>query len=762
MAKTGRRLTVQGTVQGVGFRPFVYRLAREGGLVGQTYNAPEGLVVEVTGRAAPLDDFEARLAAEAPPQAVVQHIRSEPMPACADDEFRITPSTAEGRLDALVPPDIASCSRCLAETADPGDRRAGYPFTNCTDCGPRYTIVHRLPYDRADTTMADFALCEACAAEYSDPGDRRFHAQPNACARCGPRVWLTDPSGAPLATDDPLHAARKRLARGQLGAVQGLGGFHLACDATKAEVVERLRRRKNRPHRPFAVMARDLDVLRRLALVGDQEAALLRSWRAPIVLLTPRPGGLPDAVNGTSGALGAMLPYTPLHRLLLQGACDVLVMTSGNHRGAPMAHTHDEAWAHLSELVDFFLLHDRPIARRVDDSVVRPTAHAPVLLRRSRGWVPEPIALPRSGADQLALGGDLKGTCTATRGAQAFVSQHLGDLEHPQNQTFLHSAAEDLLRLLGTTPGRVIHDAHPDYHTTRLAKVTAKTLGCPTLAVQHHHAHALACLADNGWDAPALAVVLDGQGWGPDDTVWGGEILAVDGLAYDRLAHLRPLPLPGGDRAAAEPWRMAAAVLHLGAPDTAARLLRAQLPVDVSDEVLHGVLALCGGHNTLRTSSTGRLFDAAASLLGLCHKTTFEGQAAMLLEHAATQCDTPELGDYRPARPHRNPPWEIDLLPLLMALTPLAKTSEGRNQGARIFHNTVIAALREATESARRHTGLSTVALSGGVLQNRLVHDTLISQLTEADFRVLVHRQVPPNDGGLSLGQAWAGALADH
>ena len=757
------RITVEGTVQGVGYRPFVLRLARSLGLTGRAYNAPTGLVLEVAGDTANLGALVHRLRDEAPAQAEVQRIdvRSADPGADLAHEFQLMASTDDGPLLALIPPDIASCHRCLAETANPQDRRYGYPFTNCTDCGPRYTIVRQLPYDRATTTMSGFALCATCDAEYATPENRRFHAQPNACPRCGPRVWLTDPSGTPLQIDDALDEAARLLAQGQIGGVQGLGGFHLACDATQAEAVQRLRQRKDRPHKPFAIMARDLDVTRTLAEVTDGEVALLRSWRAPVVLLKPRPGSLPDAVSGTSGLLGVMLPYTPLHKLLLAGPCEALVMTSGNHRGAPLAHTHDEGLAQLGELVDFFVLHDRPIHRRVDDSVVRSTAHEPVLLRRSRGWVPAPLPLPRAGPEQLAVGGDLKATCTVTRGNQAFVSQHVGDLAHPEALTFLETTAADLISLLGTRPARVVHDAHPDYHATRLATTLAAKLDCPRLAVQHHHAHALACLADNGWDQPALAIVLDGAGYGPDQTVWGGELLAVDGLDFRRLAHLIPLDLPGGDRAAAEPWRMAAAVLHRQDADHATERLRRLIPADlVRDEVLQGVVALCANGATAKTSSAGRLFDAAASLLGLGHLTTFEGQAAMALEQAASQSDTREVAPYHLVPGVDNAPLRVDLLP---ALADLDSTPHpGRTaRVARIFHNTLVEAFAEAALRARDDTGLSTVALSGGVLQNRLVHDGLVARLTSAGLQVLVHRGVPPNDGGLSLGQAWAGVLAD-
>jgi hydrogenase maturation protein HypF len=756
--RVGVRVTVQGTVQGVGFRPFVYRLARSLGLSGRAYNAPAGLVLEVTGPPDALDALPERLRTEAPPQAVVRHIDVRSAAVASGGDFRLVPSADDGQLQTLVPPDLASCDRCLAETADATDRRHGYPFTNCTDCGPRFTIVRRLPYDRAATTMAGFDLCAACAAEYADPGDRRFHAQPNACPDCGPRAWLTDPEGAPLDVDDPLEEARQLLARGRIGAILGLGGFHLACDATRDGPVGRLRQRKDRPHKPFAVMARNMDVVRRLARLTDAEAALLRGWRKPIVLLPPRPGGLPDVVSGTSGWLGVMLPYTPLHMVLLAGPCDVLVMTSGNHRDAPMAHTHREGLDQLGSVVDFFLLHDRPIHRRADDSVVRTMAGGPTLLRRSRGWVPEPVTLPRGGSDQLAVGGDQKTTCAVTRGDQAFVSQHVGDLAHPAAQAFLRAAAADLQALLGTRPTRVIHDAHPDYHATRLATALAAALHCPHLAVQHHHAHALACLADNGWDAPALAVVLDGAGYGPDGTVWGGEILAVNGLRCDRLAHLTTLPLAGGDRAAAEPWRMAAAVLHRQDPDTAAERLRRIVPgALVPDRVVHGVLALCGSGHVPRTSSAGRLFDAAASLLGLCHLTTFEGQAAMGLEQAAGTSHTQDVSPYRVVRSDGDAPGRIDLLPTLTAL----RDETDKARGARIFHNALVEALSEAAALARDRTGLDVVALSGGVLQNRLVHDGLVARLGARGFRVLVHRQVPPGDGGLSLGQAWAGVLAD-
>jgi len=760
MARQRLRVTVEGVVQGVGFRPFVHRLATRLGLGGTVRNSGDGVTLEVEGEDGATDRFVEELRREPPPLAELRSVDVEALAPLGEVAFCVlTSSAATTASRILVPPDVATCPACLEELRDPSNRRYRYPFINCTDCGPRFTIIEALPYDRPQTGMKGFELCPDCRREYTSISDRRYHAQPVACPRCGPRVWLADPRGEAVDTPDPPGQAARRLERGEIGAIRGLGGFHLACDGSSAAAVERLRERKRRPHKPFAVMARDVDAVRRFARLGPEEREILEGWRRPIVLLEALPDGpLCAAVGGSSAWVGAMLPYTPLHQLLLESAaCPALVMTSGNLRDEPIICEPDEALAKLGGVVDFFLLHDRPIVNRADDSVVALMSAAGARsvspVRRSRGYVPAPIALPRGGPSVLALGADLKNTCCVTRGDQALCSQHVGDLEHPDAADLLGDTARRLCTLFGVSPELVVYDLHPDYHSSRLA---AELLpGAATLALQHHHAHALSCLAENLHDGPALALTLDGTGHGTDGAVWGGELLRVDGLDFDRLAHLRYLPLPGGDRAAREPWRMALAVLGQALGPRLPDAARALPPFSARPELAAAVLALAGRPGACPlTSSTGRLFDAVASLLGLRQEATFEGQAAMELEEAARAA-----GDLSESFPWRRVGDTIDLLPAVARLVD--ERLEGRSAAelARVFHNTLAAALVETSAELARITGIATVALSGGALQSRILHRLLVDGLQERGLRPLWQTRVPPNDGGLSLGQAWAGLL---
>ncbi len=756
------RLTVQGTVQGVGFRPFVFRLAARYALAGTVLNDPHGVHIEVEGPPAATAAFAEALLAEAPPLSDIRSVARVAIAPTGARAFVILPSPP-GRNDAvLVPPDVATCAACLAELADPHDRRHRYPFTNCTDCGPRYTIIRAVPYDRPQTTMAGFPLCPRCRAEYEDPLCRRFHAQPNACPDCGPHVWLCDPQGGSIAAADPIAALHERLAAGQIAAIQGLGGFQLACDAHHAAAVATLRRRKGRPAKPFAVMARDVAAVEAFASPSAAERAWLTDRRRPIVLLPARPGhALAPGVSGAATSIGTMLPYTPLHELLMAGPLPVLVMTSGNRSDEPIHFEHAPALEALAGVADVFLLHNRPIYQRADDSVMRLCGEAPVLLRRARGFVPAPVALPAAGpAPVFAVGADLKNTCAVTRGDLAILGPHVGDLAQPAAEAFLAATRGHLQALFGVEPRLVVHDQHPDYVSTRFAESIAAV---PRLAVQHHHAHALACLAENGHAGPALALCLDGAGYGPDGTVWGGELLRVDGLAYERAAHVAPWPLPGGDRAAREPWRMAAVALCAAfGPEDAPRHFAALPPgAAVAPALAAGVFSLIGAPAAVpHTTSAGRLFDAAAALLGLCQRMSFEGEAAMQLE--ALAATAPPAAPYphalrRPAAP--NAPSVLDFAPAFRRLVLDRGAGAPAAVAARAFHDTVVAAFADATRAVAAATGLDTVALSGGVFQNVLVLGGLTGALTAAGLRVLTHRQVPPNDGGLSLGQAWAGVL---
>jgi len=756
-SRVRNRVRVGGVVQGVGFRPFVHRLACELGLAGTVCNDAAGVRIEIEGAAETVAEFLQRLTDDAPPLADVARVESTGLLPRLESGFEIRPSSDGTAGRAAVPPDVAVCARCLAELFEPADRRYRYPFINCTDCGPRYTILDDVPYDRVRTSMVGFEMCPACRTEYDDPSSRRFHAQPNACPECGPRLRLLDRTGREVSTGDPVEAALQRLGRGEIVAVRGPGGFHLACDASSAEAVANLRRRKRRPHKPFAVMVRDLDAVARLARPSPSEQRELTSWRRPIVLLTPRSAaGLAPQVRATSPFVGAMLPYTPLQHLLLAGPFDALVMTSGNAVDEPIVCDNDEALERLAAVADSFLLHDLQTRQRADDSVVSCVAAAPVPLRRSRGHVPRPLPLPASAPALAAVGSDLKCAPCVARGGEAVLGQHVGDLQHPRAVALVEQTLSHLQRLCRCRPHLVVHDLHPDYHGTHLAKRLADKLGAETLAVQHHHAHALACLADNGFDRPALAITLDGTGYGADGQAWGGEVLAVDGLTFERLAHLRPLPLPGGDRVARQPWRAAVASLHEAFSGAIPAGLEGLPPFRRADPVrLDGVRQLLERPCPM-TTSTGRLFDAVSSLLDLRHEVTFEGQAAIDLESVAMSgTDSPPL----PYRVEGGPPAQIDLLPAVAEIASRAARGEAAPALARAFHETLAAAVADAAIGAAEATGLDVVALSGGVLCNRLLTCDLLRRLRRAGLDVLMHRRVPPNDGGIALGQAWAGTL---
>jgi hydrogenase maturation protein HypF len=760
-------LTVRGLVQGVGFRPFVARLAARHGLAGSVDNGPEGVRIVLEGCPANLSAFEEELRPLAPPLAVLSTLGRVTEQPCGLQGFDILPSRSGGsRPAALIPPDIATCPACLAELRDPTNRRHGYPFLNCTGCGPRYTIVDSLPYDRPGTSMRVFPLCEDCRREYEDPVDRRFHAQPTACPVCGPRLRLLESNGDECATDDPLREAMARLVRGAILAVKGLGGFHLSCDAKNADAVERLRRLKGRPHKPLAVMVRDLDAAAHLAHLSGRERELLASWRCPILLCRPRrPSPLAQGVQAGSALLGLFLPTSPLHHLLLATAHPALVMTSGNRAGEVLAHGNAEALERLAGIADAFLVHDREILAPLEDSVAREVLGRPVLLRRGRGWVPQPVLLARGGPTVLALGADLKGACCVTREGQAFPGACLGDMSHPENSRALEESARHLLRLLDVRPALVVHDLHPDYHSTRLAARLARELGAPLLAVQHHHAHALSVLAEHGVASqPVLAVCLDGTGHGPDGTIWGGEFLHVEGLRWRRLAHLRELPLPGGDRAAREPWRMGLAALAAvlgGVGDEALAPWRG-LPCFSAARpgLLHGVLQELRRPERLpRSSSAGRLLDAAAALLGLCQHMSYEGQAAALLEDAASG---PGPGEPYPfhLETHDKGADVLDTRPLLAALLDDVARGASAGRCSRRIHGSLAEMILQVARRARTRQGLDTVALSGGVFQNRLVVELATTALEKEGFLVLGQAQVSPNDEGISLGQAWAGLLS--
>ncbi len=762
-----RRIAVRGIVQGVGFRPFVYRLASELALDGWVCNDAAGVTIEVQGDERCVARMARRLRDEAPARARVDAIDiADCAPAAERAGFAIVESGG-GRIATAIPPDSAVCGDCLGELFDPSDRRYRYAFINCTNCGPRYTITRRLPYDRPTTSMAEFAQCPLCLAEYRAPRDRRFHAEPNACPACGPRLALLDASGAPTRDGDPVSEALARIGRGEIVAIKGLGGFHLACDARNAEAVTRLRERKAREEKPFAVMVANAASVRRWADVGAAERAILESPERPIVLLRKQDGAeaaLPGVAPGLAW-LGAMLPYTPLQYLLFHEAAGrpaggdwlfapqelALVMTSANPGGEPLVTGNEEAQARLAGIADAFLIHDRDIVVRCDDSVVRAVPGNTdrfQFVRRARGYTPRAIRLAAAGPSVVAVGGHFKNTVCVTRGDEAFVSQHIGDLDNAATATMLVETIDHLVSILGVEPAIVAHDLHEDFFSTRHAARLAARWDVPARGVQHHHAHIAAALAEHRCAGPVLGLALDGVGIGTDGTAWGGELLHVDGARCVRLGRLAPLRLPGGDRAAREPWRMAAAALARGNRE------KTIVPRFADEPAARAVAAmLARGFNAPETSSMGRWFDAAAGLLGIKRRMAFEGQAAMLLEGLAERhgAVAPDCSLYTIDAAN-----ELDLTALALRLADERDAAFG----AALFHATLARALADWVTHAAEALDLTTVACGGGCFLNAILARTLAATLGARNLTVVEARDVPPNDGGLSLGQAWVALAA--
>ncbi len=753
-----RHIHVSGVVQGVGFRPFIYTLASRYGLCGWVRNTSAGVEIEVEGASEALDAFVVAIRAEAPPLSRIETVTVQEIPANGYTRFEIQHSQAVEGAYQPISPDVATCDDCLAEVFDPTDRRYRYAFTNCTNCGPRFTIIQDIPYDRPKTTMAAFTMCPQCQREYDDPLDRRFHAQPNACPECGPRLelWpspaLGKPAGWEALPADPIAATRALLRAGHIVAIKGLGGFHLACDATNAQAVQTLRARKGRAAKPFAVMMPDLEAVRAVCQVSAEAAAALQGAERPIVLLPLRPGG-PIAREVAPGLreLGVMLPYTPLHHLLLERAPDfpiALVMTSGNYSEEPIATDNDDALQRLGPLADAFLLHNRAIHIRCDDSVVRADANGVMPLRRSRGYAPYPIPLPFDAPPLLATGAELKNTFCLARDQYAFMSQHIGDLSNYEAlRSYEHSIAH-LERLFRVQPEIIAHDMHPDYLATRYALRRPER----RLAVQHHHAHLASCLAEHKIPPgqPAIGVIFDGTGLGPDGAIWGGEILIGEYGGYRRFAHLRYVPLPGGDAATLRPYRMALAHLWSAGLPWDDDLPPVQAASSQEKTILRQQLKR--RLNAPLTSSMGRLFDAVAALAGVLQEVTYEAQAAIWLEARA---DLDERGVY-PFDIERGAAeaYQIDPAPLFAALLRDLRAGVSVPALAARFHNGVAQAIREVCALAHAETGLTTVALSGGVFQNSTLLRIARQGLERDGFTVLRHRLVPPNDGGLALGQA--------
>ena len=763
MAET-RRYRIRGVVQGVGFRPFAYRAARELSLGGWVRNDAAGVLLEVSGEPARLDSLAERLHRDAPTAARVDGVELlERRPGGADAEFEIRASEETEASRALVPPDLAVCEDCLRELFDRGDRRHLYPYINCTSCGPRYTIVRGLPYDRARTTMEGFRMCASCAAEYEDPGDRRFHAQPTCCWDCGPRLALHLAKGAGEAGEDPVGGAARLLLEGAIVAVKGIGGYHLMADARNEEAVAELRRRKRRGPKPLALLSAGLDAVRRYAELGAAEAALLCSSARPIVLLRRRAGdGLARSVAPGNAELGAMLAYTPVHHLLLRGGLDTVVASSGNRAEEPIAFEDGDALRRLAPLADAFLAGERPIERRADDSIARvsrfgsETAVTP--LRRSRGYVPEPLRAPAEPPPLLAVGAQLKSAICLSRGADLFLSHHLGDLDDAASRGAFEAAIEDLRGLLGVEPELVVHDMHPEYASTAWA---AERSGLPALAVQHHHAHLAACMCEHDLTGPVLGVIFDGTGYGSDGSVWGGEFLLGDYAGFERAAQLEYQPLPGSERAVREPFRVALALLHAafgsleGLGDLPVVARRSEQELRVLGRMIET------GANSPPCSSVGRLFDGVAALLGVREVAEYEAQAAIELEQLVAPGAPPGKPLAWTLREDESP-LRIDPRPLVRELVgELGRGASAAELSAR-FHATAVEIVRDTCVEIRARSGVGRVALSGGVFQNELLLRGCHAALHEEGFEVFSHRRVPPNDGGIALGQAAIAAWAQR
>ncbi len=742
-----KRLKVTGVVQGVGFRPFVYRLARRHHLAGWVCNTSQCVEIEVEGHPTAVATFIIELQQEAPDLARIDTVVDQDAPPQGSAGFIIQESKNLTATEALIPADVATCADCLADITDPANRRYQYPFTNCTNCGPRFTLIREVPYDRPHTTMAAFDLCPACRAEYENPEDRRFHAEPTACPVCGPRVWLEE--GGRWQNTDAIAAAARLLAAGKIVAVKGLGGFHLAADARNDEAVRTLRARKGRVAKPFALMVKDLAEAERLCHLGEAERVLLTSRERPIVLARRRAGcDVSDQVAPGHKYLGLMLPYTPLHFLLLKDAPRALVMTSGNLSEEPLVFDNAEARGKLAGLADAFLMHNRDIQVPCDDSVIRPVGEAAVVpLRRARGFVPSPIYLPMKSEPILGVGAEQKNTfCVAAQGV-ALISQHIGDLDSVETFDYYQQAIRHFKGLCRKDPVIVAHDLHPHYLSTRYAQ---ELTGVQLFGVQHHHAHIAACLAENRRTEQCLGIALDGTGYGTDGTVWGGELLVADLAEFSRAGHFAPVRLPGGEAAVKDPGRMAAAYLYaLYGEDFLSRAQALGLNfAPLEARILSRQLAE-GLHSPV-TTSAGRLFDALAGALNVCRTRTYEGQPAMELEMVAAE---DEDGFYPAALEAQGETLVLDTPAIFGAAVADYLTGADPASISGRFHNSLVRLVSDACERLRERTGLNLIALSGGVMQNALFFTRLHQTLTEQGFEVLSHSLAPPNDGSIALGQ---------
>jgi hydrogenase maturation protein HypF len=750
----GRHIEIRGTVQGVGFRPFVYQVARRSGIAGNVRNDSGGVVIDAFGSPAALDEFIEQLEREAPPAAQVRSIEWSLIPYREENEFTIAASDGAGEHRVSIPADLATCDDCRHEILDPSDRRYRYPFTNCTNCGPRYTIVTGAPYDRPKTSMAAFAMCPECLREYEDPLNRRFHAQPNACPACGPRLRAVTVKGQEISTPDPINFAARALRSGLIVALKGVGGYHLACDARSASAVRRLRERKHREAKPLAVMVADLDAASAIAELTQEEQHLLTTIERPIVLARRRAdGGLAADISPGIPLVGVFLPYTPLHHLLLGDAAIPLVMTSGNISEEPMVTDDEEALRQLADVADLFLVHDRPIVARADDSVSRIIDGGPTVLRRGRGYVPRAIVAKHSFAQPiLACGAHLKNTFCIASGAQAFLGPHIGDLETAETLRQYELAIERMKTFVGVHPRVIAHDMHSEYFSTRYAQAQRRAR---TIAVQHHHAHIASVMAEHGLDGQVIGVAYDGTGFGTDGTLWGGEILVARYAGFERFATFRSIALPGGEQAIRQPWRIALALLndaYAGEPPLGALPLFRELPqmaIETARRMIERRL------NTPLARGVGRYFDAFGALFLVVPDAAYEGEVALRWNEAA---DGAEQSEYPIAIRESSGPWEIDLRATVRAAVDDFRAGRSAATISARFHNTLAAATAAAVRAALADRGAMPVVLSGGCFQNvRLAESTLAALRPHA--RVFMNRNIPPGDGGIALGQAFvAGA----
>src|SRR6266496_5210629 len=746
-----RRIEVSGIVQGVGFRPYVYRLATDRHLSGSITNTSSGVTIEVQGPQASIDDFVRRLPQEAPPLARITDVSVCDMQRNGDCKFHIIASRRGETVHTLISPDVATCDDCLRELLDPKDRRHRYPFINCTNCGPRFTIVRDIPYDRPRTSMAMFRMCPVCQAEYDDPRDRRFHAQPNACWDCGPQLQLWDREGHVLDNEDPVLTTVSALKSGQIVAVKGLGGFHLVADATNESAVNLLRERKRRVEKPFAIMVPNLEAADELCDVGRAERDVLQSVQRPIILLRrKKETAVAEQVAPFHRDLGIFLPYTPLHHLLFaDGGFTALVMTSGNLSEEPIAIDNDEARSRLNGLADAFLVHNREILLRCDDSVVQVISGQTRQMRRSPGFVPVPVFLHREVPAILAVGGELKNAVCLTKGKHAFLSQHIGDLENLESYKFFEEAVEHLQNILEIRPEVIAYDLHPDYFSTKWA---LQQKGCSLVGVQHHHAHIASCMAENHLDGSVIGFALDGTGYGTDGNIWGGEVLLANYTSYERAAHFEYVPMPGGTAAIHEPWRMAVSYLthHFGRD-----FLNMKLPfiAMLDHRKLELLLQMLDRKvNSPLTSSCGRLFDAVAALVGIRQEVNYEAQAAIELEMAITS--SPDGPRYSFDLREEHDGWIIGTRPLFEALVRNLASNTPIGIISTRFHDGLVAMLVRLANLLRERMGLNRVCLSGGAFNNLYLTEHLCARLVENGFDVFTNREVPCGDGGLSLGQA--------